>query len=120
MNAIGTYRACAGNSRGVGFMPKTIQKENSISAQIGFRNQGTNEEESEEKKSPGLGVVKAGREFIPATEESIRKSEQEKAVFVERVQKQTIEESAEDKALREKKWEYIHLFPTTAWSEEDK
>ncbi len=120
MNAIGTYRACAGNSGGVGFMPKTIQKENSISAQIGFWNQGTNEEESEEKKSPGLGVVKAGREFIPETEESIRKSEQEKAVFVERVQKQTIEESAEDKALREKKWEYIHLFPTTAWSEEDK
>lgn len=123
MNAIGTYRASAGKSGGVGFMRKTEQKENKISGQIiGFLNlnQGINEEESKEKKSPGLGVVKAGGEFIPETEESIRKSEQEQVLFAERVQSRTLKESDEDKAIKARKWEYVRQFPTLAWSEADK
>ena len=123
MNTIGSYGSSPYKNKMeiVGLLQTMVQNENKMPQSIiGFRNQGINEEESKEKKSPGLGVVKAGGEFIPKTEESIRKSQQEQALFVERVQKQTIEESAEDKALKAKQWEYIHLFPTTAWSEADK
>ena len=106
MNTIGGLKNSPYKMGSIGLLQTMVQNENKMSqSTIGFLNSGTGKRESDEKKIVGSGVVKAEQEIIPKAEASVQKSKQEYALFLERIQGQTSEESAEEKALRERKWE---------------
>lgn len=127
MNTIGGFKIPSYKMGRIGLFPQGFdlqtmaQNENKLPQSIiGFRNSGTGESEPDEKKMTGLGAIKVGQEHVPRTEDSVEKSEREYALFSGRIKEQTLEETAEDKAAREKKWDYVSRFPTMAWSEADK
>ncbi len=121
MNTIGGLKNSPYKMGSIGLLQTMVQNENKMSqSTIGFLNSGTGKRESDEKKIVGSGVVKAEQEIIPKAEASVQKSKQEYALFLERIQGQTSEESAEEKALRERKWEYVQKLLALELTEADK
>ena len=102
MNTISTYQAAASKSESGFFGMSAAQKGSCGIWQAALWNQQQNTKEAADGKASRQGGISMEHRTAAEPETSIKQSEREHALFSERVQSGTSQESETEKAFREK------------------